>query len=74
MEGGDIKNKEAKEKMWSEYSRQVKLLTRARLYGGNLIKGVNAWEVSVVRYTPGTETDGCTDKKDSGFVWCVPHS
>ena len=53
LEGADIKNKEMKERVRKEYLRRVKLLAKSKLYGGNLIKGVNAWAVSVVRYTAG---------------------
>jgi len=53
LEGADIKNKEMKEKVRKEYLRRVKLLAKSKLYGGNLIKGINAWAVSVVRYTAG---------------------
>ena len=33
--------------------RRVKLVAKSRLYAGNLINGVNAWAVSVVRYSAG---------------------
>lgn len=33
-----------------EYFRGVKLVSRSRLYTGNLIRGINAWTVSVVSY------------------------
>ena len=42
-----------KEKLKSEYYRPVKLLARSKLYGGNAIKGINSWAVSVIRYTAG---------------------
>ena len=53
LEGADINVKVMKEKVRKEYLRRVKLLAKSKLYGGNLIKGVNAWAVSVVRYTAG---------------------
>ena len=53
LEGADIMGKEMKEKVRKEYFRRVKLLSKSKLYGGNLIKGVNVWAVSVVRYTAG---------------------
>ncbi|MEM7375718.1 MAG: reverse transcriptase family protein [Bacteroidota bacterium] len=53
LEGARIKNKEMKEKLGSEYLRRVKLLARSKLYSGNLIRGINAWAVSVVRYSAG---------------------
>lgn len=53
LEGAGIKNKEMKEKVRGEYLRRVKLVAKSKLYGGNLIKGVNAWAVAVVRYSAG---------------------
>ena len=45
------KNKDMKRKVSSAYTRRVKLL--AKSYGGNLIRGINAWAVGVVRYSAG---------------------
>ena len=53
LEGADIKQKEMKEKIKKEYLRRVKLVSKSMLYGGNLIKAINAWAVSVVRYSAG---------------------
>ena len=53
LEGADIKQKEMKEKIKKEYLRRVKLVSKSMLYGGNLIKAINAWVVSVVRYSAG---------------------
>ena len=53
LEGAGIMNKEMKKKVKEEYLRRVKLVAKSRLYAGNLIKGVNAWAVSVVRYSAG---------------------
>ena len=33
--------------------RRVKLLARSKLYAGNLVKGINAWAVGIVRYSAG---------------------
>ena len=41
LEGAAIKNEEMKEKVRSEYLRQVKMLASSKVYGRNLIKGVN---------------------------------
>ena len=46
-------SKEMKEKIEKEYLRRVKLLARSKLYAGNLIRGINAWAIGVVRYTAG---------------------
>ncbi|XP_068684628.1 uncharacterized protein [Montipora foliosa] len=40
-----------KGKITSEYIRRVKKLCRSKLHGGNLIDGINAWAVGVVRYS-----------------------
>ena len=53
LEGEDIMHREMKKKVKEEYLRRVKLVARSRLYAGNLIKGINAWAVSVVRYSAG---------------------
>ena len=53
LEGARIKTKEMKELVKKEYLRRVKLVARSRLYGGNLVRAVNVWAVSVVRYTAG---------------------
>ena len=53
LEGAEIMNREMKDKVRTEYFRRVKLLAKSRLYAGNLIKGINAWAVSVVRYSAG---------------------
>ena len=53
LEGAGIKVAEMKEKVRNEYLRRVKLVARSKLNAGNLIKAVNVWAVSVVRYTAG---------------------
>ena len=50
---GQILNTQMKGRITSEYIRTVKKLCRSKLNGGNLIRGVNAWAVGVVRYKPG---------------------
>ena len=51
LEGADIMQKEMKKKVRQEYMKRVKLLAKSKLYGGNLIKAVNAWAICVVRYS-----------------------
>ena len=53
LEAEDILEKEIKENLKSEYFRHVKLLAQSKLYGGNAIKGINSWAVSVIHYTAG---------------------
>lgn len=53
LEGADIKTKQMKGMIRNEYLRRVRLVARSKLYAGNVIKAVNAWAISVVRYTAG---------------------
>ena len=46
-------NTKMKDKITSEYVRRVKKLCRSKLNGGNMISGINAWAVSVLRYSAG---------------------
>ena len=50
-----------KENVEKGYLRRVKLLARSKLYAGNLVRGINAWAIGVVRYSAGiidwTEVD-----------------
>ena len=48
-----IMEKEMKEKVEKEYFRRVGLLLKSGLNGGNLIKGINTWAVSIIRYGAG---------------------
>ena len=42
-----------KEKVGKKYLRRVKLLSKSKLYAGNLARGINAWAVGVIRYSAG---------------------
>ena len=42
-----------KEKVKSEYIRGVKKLVRSELNGGNVIAGMNAWAMGIIRYGAG---------------------
>ena len=53
LEGASILNKEMKGMVKGEYLRRVKLVAKSGLYAGNLIKAINVWAVSVVRYSAG---------------------
>jgi len=48
-----ILNRQMKEKITKEYLKRVKCLAKSRLYAGNLIRSINSWAVSVIRYTAG---------------------
>ena len=43
-------NREMNKKVKSEYIRRVKKLLRLQLNGGNVIAGMNAWAVGIIRY------------------------
>ena len=53
LEGAGIMQREMKEKVRGEYLRRVKLVAKSKLYGGNLIRAINAWAIGVVRYSAG---------------------
>ena len=49
----DIKHTQTKKKKLSEYNKRVRKILKSKLNGGNIIKAINSWAVSVVRYTAG---------------------
>jgi hypothetical protein len=53
LQAEKVKNREMKEKVRVEYLRRVKLLAKSELYAGNMVKGINAWAIGVVRYSAG---------------------
>ena len=53
VQDDQIKHKEMKDKVEMEYNRRVKKLTKSKLLGGNMVAGINAWAVGVIRYTAG---------------------
>ena len=53
LEGADIMQKEMKEKVKTEYLRRVKLVAKSKLYGGHIIRAINAWAIGVGRYSGG---------------------
>ena len=53
LEGEQILESEMKGKLRAEYFRRVRLLVRSKLCGGNVIKRMNSWTVSVIRYIAG---------------------
>ena len=57
------KNREMKEKVGKEYLRRVKLLSKSKLYAGNLVNGINAWAVGVIRYSAGILDWTCNELK-----------
>ena len=53
LEADTIKMELMKEKIMKEYRRRVKKVLGSKLNGGNTIKVINAWAISVVRYSGG---------------------
>ena len=53
LEADTIKTELMKEKIMKEYRRRVKKVLGSKLSGGNTIKAINAWAISVVRYSGG---------------------
>ena len=53
LEGACIKTKEMKDLVKTKYLRRVRLVAGSWLRGGNMIRAVNTWAVSVVRNTAG---------------------
>ena len=53
LQESDVKHREMKEIIKNEYLRRVKLLAKSKLYARNLFPAINAWAVSVIRYTAG---------------------
>ena len=54
---------EMKEKVRTEYFRRLGRLLKSELYAGNLIAGINAWAIGIVRYTAGVLNWGATELK-----------
>ena len=48
-----VMSADMKKKVKKEYFRRLKLLLKSQLYAGNLISGINAWAIGIVRYTAG---------------------
>ena len=46
-------NNRMKGRIRDEYFRRVKKIVRSNLYAGNVISGINAWAIGVVRYGGG---------------------
>ena len=53
LEACEIKSGLMKKSTIDEYKRRLRLLLRSKLNGGNMIKAINTWAVSVLRYTAG---------------------
>ena len=53
LELDNIKEKEMKDKFKYEYLRRTRLIVKSKLNGSNLIKAINVWVISLLRYGAG---------------------
>ena len=53
LQADDIKHQEMKDLIRKEYLRRVKAVAKSKLYAKNLISSLNAWAVSIIRYSAG---------------------
>ena len=51
MQADQIRYMEIKEKVKTEYLRRVRKVLETKLNGGNIIKRINTWVVSFLRYS-----------------------
>ena len=51
LQADQIKHQEMKDKVMKEYKRRVRKILETKLNAGNLIKGINTWAVSLLRYS-----------------------
>ena len=53
MELDDFKDESVKDRLSKEYVRRVKKVIRSKLNGGNMVRVINSWAVSLLRYSGG---------------------
>ena len=63
LQKDSLMSTEMKQKVKTEYFRRLGLLLKSELYAGNLITGINAWAIGIVRYTAGILDWGSTELK-----------
>ena len=51
LESDRLMFEDMKTKLSKEYFRQLRKLLKSKLNGGNVIKGINTWAVSILRYS-----------------------
>ena len=49
----DFKDESGKDRLSKEYVRRVKKVIRSKLNGGNMVRVINSWAVSLLRYSGG---------------------
>ena len=53
LQADDIKHKQVRKKILSEYNKRVRKILKSKLNSGYIIKAINSWAAPVVRYTAG---------------------
>ena len=49
----DFKDESVKDRLSKEYVRRVKKVIRSKLNGGNMVRVINSWAVSLLSYSGG---------------------
>ena len=49
----DFNDESMKDRLSKEYVRRVKKVIRSKLNGGNMVRVINSWAVSLLRYSGG---------------------
>ena len=49
----DFEDESVKDRLSKEYERRVKKVIRSKLNGGNMLRVINSWAVSLLRYSGG---------------------
>ena len=49
----DFKDESVKDRLSKEYERRVKKVIRSKLNGRNMVRVINSWAVSLLRYSGG---------------------
>ena len=49
----DFKDESVKDRLSKEYVGRVKKVIRSKLNGGNMVRVINSWAVSLLRYSSG---------------------
>ena len=73
LEADHVLHEESKERLKKEYIRRVKKCLKSKLNGGNMLKAINTWAVSLMRYSAGivewTKADlDVTERKTRKFM------
>ena len=61
LQADQIQYTQMKEKVKTEYLRRVRKVLETKLNGGNIIKGVHTWVVSLLRYSAAFIDWNCTE-------------